>query len=97
MPEVKQISYDLREVAALMVRDQGIRSGLWMIWTRFAHTATNILPPENEPGPSGPASISMLVELGIQRANESGPMTVDAAEVWERERSQKRTKQTSPA
>jgi len=82
VPEVSQITYNLKEVASLMIRHQGIRSGLWMIWTRFAHAATNIVPPEGEGGPAGPASVSVVVELGIQKANEPGPMTVDASEVW---------------
>jgi hypothetical protein len=86
MPEVGQIKYDLREITALMLRDQGIRSGLWMIWTRFAQGATNIAPPKDEPGaPAGPGTISVLVEVGIQRVKEPGPLSVDASELWKGE------------
>lgn len=92
MPEVRQVRYSLKELTALMVRDQGIRSGLWMIWTRFGHTATNIYPPEDAPdGVAGPAVVSMLVEAGIQRAQEPGPLTIDASDVW-KERKPERTR-----
>ena len=83
MPEVGQIKYDLKELTALMLRDQGIRSGLWMIWTKFAHVVTNIAPPEGEPGgPAGPGVIAMLTEVGIQKVDQPGPLSVDASEVW---------------
>ena len=83
MPEVSLVKYDLKELTALMLRDQGIRSGLWMIWTRFSFAATNIAPPEDQAGaPAGPGTIAMLTEVGIQRVEEPGPLSVDASEVW---------------
>ena len=83
MPEVSQIKYDLKEITALMLQDQGIRSGLWMIWTRFSFGATNIAPPEDQPGGAvGPGAVAVLIEVGIQRVEEPGPLSVDAAEVW---------------
>ena len=85
MPEVNQINYSIKELTALMLRDQGIRSGLWMIWTKFGHTATNVRPPEGEEGPSGPAIVSILAEVGIQRTQELGPLAVDAAKIWSSE------------
>jgi len=87
MPEVEQIKYSLIELTKLMLRDQGIRSGTWMILTKWSHVATNVRPPEDEsvPGPAGPAMISVLVEAGIQRVEEPGPLSVNAAEVWGKE------------
>jgi hypothetical protein len=86
MPEVGHIKYSLKEVTALMLREQGIRSGLWMIWTRFHFGATNIAPPEDQPGGTvGPAGIAVLAEVGIQRVEEPGPLSVDASEVWKEE------------
>jgi hypothetical protein len=93
MPEVGHIKYDLKEVTALMLRDQGIRSGLWMIWTRFGHVITNIAPPRDEPvGPAGPGVISWLTEVGIQKVQEPGPLSVDASEVWKEEKPGRRRK-----
>jgi len=80
---VSQIKYDLKEITALMLQDQGIRSGLWMIWTRFSFGATNIAPPEDQPGGAvGPGAVAVLIEVGIQRVEELGPLSVDAAEAW---------------
>ena len=86
MPKVGQIKYDLKELTALMLRDQGIRSGLWMIWTRFGHVVTNIAPTEEESGGAlgpGPGVITILAEVGIQRVDKPGPLSVDASVVWE--------------
>ena len=83
MPEANVITYDLKELTALMLRDQGIRSGRWMIWTKFGHVITNIAPPKDKPaGPAGPGAITWLTEVGIQRVEEPGPLSVDASEVW---------------
>lgn len=93
MPEVGQIKYDLKELTALMLRDQGIRSGLWMIWTRFNFGVSNITPTEEGSGPAGPGVVSLLTEVGIQSTSELGPLTVDASEVWkEPKRTTKRKK-----
>jgi hypothetical protein len=62
-----------------MIRERGIKSGLWMIWTRFNFAVTNIVGADG--GPSGPGVISQLIEVGIQKS-EPGPLAVDAAEVW---------------
>ena len=87
MPEVSQIKYGLKEITALMLRDQGIREGLWMIWTRFSFGAANVAPPEDQPGGAvGPAGIAVLAEVGIQRVEEPGPLSVDASEVWKEEK-----------
>ena len=83
MPEVRQITYDLKRLTALMLRDNEIRSGLWMILVRFNYSFTNIAPPKDQPGgPAGPALIAVVAEIGVQEVSEPGPLSVDAAEVW---------------
>jgi len=98
MPEANQIKYDLKEIAALMLRDQGIRSGLWMIWTKFGHAVTNIAPPPDAPpgGATGPGVISILTEVGIQKVDEPGPLSVDASEIWEEQKARPRRKRATP-
>jgi len=82
MPEVRQITYDLKHLTALMLRDKGIRSGLWMIMARFNYAFTNIAPPKDEPGGvTGPALIAVVTEIGIQEVSEPGPLSVDASEL----------------
>lgn len=87
MPEATQFAYSHRELTTLMLRDRGIRSGHWMILVRFGHAAANVAPPSDDSGvvgPMGPATISVIVETGIQRVDEPGPLTVDAATLWKR-------------
>jgi hypothetical protein len=94
MPEVGHIRYSLKELTALMVRDQGIRNGLWMIWTRWGHSVTNIYPPKDvAEQPAGPGVVSVLVEAGIQKADEPGPLTIDASELWGEEVEEKKTEE----
>ena len=83
MPRLGPVVYDLKELTALMLRDQGIRSGLWMLWTKWTFGATNIAPPEDQPGGAvGPGAVAVLTEVGIQRVEEPGPLSVDASEIW---------------
>ena len=87
MPKPGPIVYDLKELTALMLRDQGIRSGLWMLWTKWSFGATNIFPPEDQPGgAAGPGAVSVVTEIGIQRVEEPGPLSVDASELWNGEK-----------
>ena len=74
------IRYDHKELAALMVKDQGIKKGLWMIQANFGWSVSNVVDPTGEI--SGPSTLSILTSLGIQEAEEPTPFTVDAAEVW---------------
>jgi len=85
MPEPGQITYSLKEMTELMIRDQGIRTGFWMVWAQYAYSVT-IAVSGDPSGPTGPAVVSLLTEIGIQRAPEPGPLTVDASEVWKRSR-----------
>ena len=82
MPEAERITYSLKELTELMLRDQGIRSGLWMIGAKFEFAAAFIAAPESG-GPTGPAVVSVLAEAGIQRVAEPGPLSVDASEIWQ--------------
>lgn len=85
MPEATQFTYSHKELTELMVRDRGIRSGHWMILVRFGHTAANVAPPADDStvvGPMGPATVSVIVDIGIQRVDEPGLLTVDASKVW---------------
>jgi len=85
MPEATQFTYSHKELTELMVRDRGVKSGHWMILVRFGHTAANVAPPTGDSavvGPMGPATVSVIVEIGIQRVDEPGPLTVDASKIW---------------
>ena len=78
MAEPTQIEYNLRDLAALMVRDQGIKEGHWMVLVRFAHTAATIETPLEG---AAPASISRVVAIGVSRVDQPNPLSVDATEI----------------
>ena len=41
MPEVKQYVYTHKEIAELLIKDQGIHEGLWGAYYEFSFTAAN--------------------------------------------------------
>lgn len=88
MPEASQFTYDLRELTALMIKDQGIRQGRWMILARFNFGVSNIMAEGG--GPSGPGVVAMLIEAGIQKAEGPSALAVDAGEVWKNGAEKKR-------
>ena len=78
MPEAKQIIYTFKELATLMVKDQGIREGYWGIYARFGIGAANTGPSETD---IKPTALVPIVELGLQRFDELNNLSVDAAAV----------------
>jgi hypothetical protein len=79
MAESKQIIFPFKEVAELFVREQkDVKEGHWGIFVRFGLQATNITDMDQK---TLPAAIVPILELGIQKFEESTSLTVDAAEV----------------
>ncbi len=76
------IKYNHRELAALLVKDQGIKKGHWMIQAEFGWSVSNVVDPTGEV--SGPSTLSILTSIGIQESEEPTPFTVDAATLWEK-------------
>lgn len=74
------IKYDYKELAALMMKDQGIKKGYWMIQASYSLAATNVVGEDGSP--TGPGAITILTSIGIQEAAEPTPFTVDAAKLW---------------
>lgn len=81
MPEADRYSYDLRELAALLVKEQDIQEGHWGIYVEFGLAAANV--PTGPEGPHGktvtPAAINLVQKMGIQKFAEPNSLTVDAA------------------
>ncbi len=95
MAEATQIEYSLREVAELIVRDQGIKEGHWMILLKFAHTAANI-SLENKDD-INPVVMTRVMAMGIQRVDEPSRISVDASELSKSASPQKRRAKTVSA
>ena len=75
--EATQFEYKLKDVASLMVRDQGITEGHWMLMVRFAHGAVTIGADDG----AAPAAINRVVSIGIALVDQPNPLSVDASEV----------------
>ncbi|MCH8994348.1 MAG: hypothetical protein IH959_05190 [Chloroflexi bacterium] len=96
MPETTAVTkYDHKELAALMVKDQGIKSGHWMIQATFSWAVTNVVSSADSP--SGPAVLTVLAGIGIQEAAEASPFTVDAATLWEETPARRRRRKNKKA
>lgn len=78
MPEVSQIMYKVRELTTMLLRDNGIHDGHWMLSTTFQFNAGNAGPTEDDIYPSAIVSVSAV---GIQRVPQPTQFTVDAAKV----------------
>ncbi len=79
MPEPQLIKFTFKEIATLMVKQQGIKEGHWGIYVRFGISAANIGSSAED---VVPAAVVPLLELGLQRFEAPSSLTVDAAAVW---------------
>lgn len=92
MAEITHIKYTNKELLVMMLKDQGIHEGEWILSARFKHAAINIGLSSDEKDVS-PAGISALDGVGIERSKEALPFSVNAAEVNPTEASANITKE----
>jgi len=76
MPEVSQLTYKHTELLELMLRDQGIHEGVWMLVVSFGFGAGNVGQSEADVNPTAFVGVT---SIGLQRAPTMGPLCVDAA------------------
>jgi hypothetical protein len=81
MAEAKLLSYDLKQIAEILVKERGITEGNWGVYVKFGLQAGNVGPSPTE---LYPAAIVPLMELGIQRFDVPNSLTVDAAKLAEK-------------
>jgi hypothetical protein len=74
-----QISVDFKELAALLVRQNGIKEGHWGVWMRFGIAGSNAGPDADH---LTPAALVPVQEIGIQRFDSPNNLTVDARKIW---------------
>jgi len=80
MAETKTITFDHKEIASALIREQGIKEGLWGVYLEFGIQGANIsIPPSNDA--MVPAAIVPVLKIGIQRFDSPNSLTVDAAKV----------------
>ena len=68
----------MKEVAELLVKHYGLREGLFDLLLEYQFAFGNFGPT---PSQVTPGAMIGLAKLGLARATQVGPLTVDAAEV----------------
>lgn len=81
MPEPQVVKFSFQELGSLMVRQANIKEGLWSIYVRFGIAGANTGPDEKT---MYPTAIVPVMEVGLQKAEQPGPLVVDAADVWKK-------------
>ena len=78
MAQANQIQFSFKELATLMIKDQGIHEGYWGLAVRFGINAINAGLTEAD---LKPTAIVPIVEIGLQKFEDLNNLSVDAAEV----------------
>lgn len=80
MAEARNYVFDHKELAEILIKQQGITEGLWGIYVEFGFAAANI---NTEPGSKVvvPGTLNFVQKVGIQQFPEANNLTVDATHV----------------
>ena len=77
--QIKQIQYTHEDLLKLMLQDQDIHEGYWMLLVKFGFGAGNVGPSPDQPSDVHPTALVSVAGIGIERTNKLGPLVVDAA------------------
>ena len=78
MAQPTLISFSYKEIAEILIKNQGLTEGIWGLYLKFGIQATNVaIGPAN----LAPAAIIPVLEMGLQKFEEENSMSVDAAKV----------------
>src|ERR1017187_3098476 len=80
MPEQTEIMFNHKELVELMIKDQKLHEGLWMLSIKFGMQATNfgVAPDGSDVLPT---AMIPVVAIGIHRSDKPNNLSVDAAVV----------------
>lgn len=81
MAEPTQFSFSLKELASVLVREQGITEGRWSVGFEFSVTIGTIGPNPSEARPGG---LMQILSVNLEKADdapEDASTVVNAAEV----------------
>jgi hypothetical protein len=78
MADATQYVFSYRELVEILIRQQGLKEGIWGISVRFGLQATNIGPSDDQ---LLPAAIVALLEVGLQKVDKLTNLSVDAADL----------------
>jgi hypothetical protein len=78
MAEATQFMYSHRELAEILVKAQGLHEGIWTLTITLSFGAANIgtSPEANDLSPAG---VVRVQNIGLQKADEMTPLSVDAS------------------
>lgn len=80
MQRGEPITFEHKELLALMLRDKGIHEGLWMLHVEFSLNAGNFGPTEDQAVPGGFVGINRIGVIPVTAAVPSS-LVLDAATV----------------
>lgn len=80
MAEVARIEFKSKELVVLMLKDQKIHEGHWVLQAKFSFGAMNMGATE-EGTDAIPSAIVGITGMGLELVPQPLPFSVDAAEV----------------
>jgi len=78
MPDITQYTFSHKELATVLVRELGIKEGIWGLYVKFGVGATNAGPNETN---LMPAAVVPVLSIGLQPFDKETNLSVDAAKV----------------
>jgi len=78
MAKARQYNFSYPEVAEALVKKLNLHEGLWGIYVKFGIQGANLGPSDDK---LVPAAIIPILNLGLQRFEETNSLTVDASKV----------------
>jgi hypothetical protein len=78
MPETTNIAFSYTEVVTALIKTSNLHEGIWGLFVRFGLSATNVGESETV---IRPAAIIPVLEIGLQKFEKEGNLSVDAAKV----------------
>jgi hypothetical protein len=72
------ILFDLKEIASILIKNQGIHEGLWEVSLEVQATIGQLGPSQES---RLPGALILVSKIGLSKAEKAGLNTVDAAEV----------------
>lgn len=78
MPEATQITFKHKELAEILVKQQGIHDGIWGLYVRFGLGAQNVGVSDAD---LNPTAIIPVLEIGLQKFEKETNISVDATKV----------------
>lgn len=80
MPEIKKIEYTIQQLVELIIKDQKIHEGNWILAARYLQGAVN-MGQQADGSDVAPTSISILNSIGIEPVPAPTPFSVDASAI----------------